>query len=137
MNINTFNENFEFFDEDSNSYPYDNINHNLVNNSNFFSSLNTVDFFQNETQCTNRLYYKTKENKENQPLLNKSNKDQDKDNNNNDLNKPKEKVIFNIEHTKEKKIISVKKIEEINNNIKNESTQKNITILDMVQKLNN
>jgi hypothetical protein len=124
MNINAFNENFEFFDEDSNSYLYDNINHNLLNNFNFFSSSNTADFFQNETQYTNRLYYKTGEKKESQPLLNKSNKDQDKDNNN-DLNKPKEKIIFNIEHIKEKKIISVKKIEkikEINNNIKNEST---------------
>lgn len=116
MDNNAFNENFEFEEDDSNSYSYDNINHNLVNNFNFFSSLNTADLFQNETQYINRLYYK---NKEAQPLLNNNNKDKDE----NDLNKPKEKIIFKIEHTEEKKILTKnkkEKIEEINN--KTEST---------------
>ena len=119
MDFNSFNENFEFIEDESNSYPCDNINYNLLNNFNFFSSLSTVDFFQNETQYTNRLYYKPEEN---QPLLNKNN-NKEKEKDDNDLNKPKEKIIFKIEHTEEKKIISVNKktkSEEINN--RNEST---------------
>ena len=114
MDFNSFNENFEFIEDESNSYPCDNINYNLLNNFNFFSSLSTVDFFQNETQYTNRLYYKPEEN---QPLLNKNN-NKEKEKDDNDLNKPKEKIIFKIEHTEEKKIISVNKktkSEEINN----------------------
>jgi hypothetical protein len=62
MNNNTFNENFESFNEDSNSYLYDNINYNLVNNYDIFSSLNTVDLIQNETQYTKRIYYTSNEN---------------------------------------------------------------------------
>ena len=109
----TPNENFEFLEDDSSSYA--NINHELVNDFNFFSSSNTADLIQNETQYTNRLYYNTTEN---QPSLIK-NKDKDIK----EFNKPKE--IFKIEHVKEKKILTKnkkEKIEEINNNNKNEST---------------
>ena len=117
MNNNTFNENFESFNEDSNSYLYDNINYNLVNNYDIFSSLNTVDLIQNETQFTNRIYYTSNEN---QPLLLNNNKEKD----DNALNKPKKKIIiFKTELIKEKNILTQNKkakIEEIKNN--NEST---------------
>ena len=117
MNNNTFNENFESFNEDSNSYLYDNINYNLVNNYDIFSSLNTVDLIQNETQYTKRIYYTSNEN---QPLLLNNNKEKD----DNALNKPKEKIIiFKTELIKEKNILTQNKkakIEEIKNN--NEST---------------
>ena len=117
MNNNTFNENFESFNEDSNSYLYDNINYNLVNNYDIFSSLNTVDLIQNETQFTNRIYYTSNEN---QPLLLNNNKEKD----DNVLDKPKEKIIiFKTELIKEKNILTQNKkakIEEIKNN--NEST---------------
>ena len=117
MKNNNFNENFRFFDEDSNSYSYDNINYNLVNNYDIFPSLNTVDLIQNETQYTNRIYYKSNEN---QPLLLKNNKEKD----DNVLDKPKEKIIiFKTELIKEKNILTQNKkakIEEIKNN--NEST---------------
>jgi len=117
MNNNTFNENFESFNEDSNSYLYDNINYNLVNNYDIFSSLNTVDLIQNETQYTKRIYYTSNEN---QPLLLNNNKEKD----DNVLDKPKEKIIiFKTELIKEKNILTQNKkakIEEIKNN--NEST---------------
>ena len=117
MNYNTFNENFESFNEDSNSYLYDNINYNLVNNYDIFSSLNTVDLIQNETQYTKRIYYTSNEN---QPLLLNNNKEKD----DNVLDKPKEKIIiFKTELIKEKNILTQNKkakIEEIKNN--NEST---------------
>ena len=96
MKNNNFNENFGFFDEDSNSYSYDNIYYNLVNNYDIFPLLNTVDLIQNETQYTNRIYYKSNEN---QPLLLKNNKEKD----DNVLDKPKEKIIiFKTELIKEK-----------------------------------
>ena len=96
MNNNTFNENFEYMEEDS----YPNFDHNLVNNFNYFSSSNTADLIQNETQYSNLLYFKSGET---QSSLKNNNKGKD------DFTKPKEKVIFKIEHNADKKILTQNK----------------------------
>ena len=89
---NTFNENFEYIEEDS----YPNFNHNLVSNFAYFSSSNTADIIQNETQYSNLLYFKSDEM---QSSLKNNNKGKD------DFKKPKEKLIFKIEHNANKKIL--------------------------------
>ena len=89
---NTFNENFEYIEEDS----YPNFNLNLVSNFVYFSSSNTADIIQNETQYSNLLYFKSDEM---QSSLKNNNKGKD------DFKKPKEKVIFKIEHNANKKIL--------------------------------
>ena len=89
---NTFNESFEYIEEDS----YPNFNHNLVSNFAYFSSSNTADIIQNETQYSNLLYFKSDEM---QSSFKNNNKGKD------DLKKPKEKVIFKIEHNANKKIL--------------------------------
>ena len=93
---NTFNESFEYIEEDS----YPNFNHNLVSNFAYFSSSNTADIIQNETQYSNLLYFKSDEM---QSSLKNNNKGKD------DLKKPKEKVIFKIEHNANKKILTQNK----------------------------
>ena len=107
MNNNTFNENFEYMEEDS----YPNFDYNLVNNFNYFSSSNTADLIQNETQYSNLLYFKSGET---QSSLKNNIKDKD------DFKKPKEKVIFKIEHNADKKILTQnkkRKIQEITDKI--------------------
>ena len=89
---NTFNENFEYIEEDS----YPNFNLNLVSNFVYFSSSNTADIIQNETQYSNLLYFKSDEM---QSSLKNNNKGKD------DFKKPKEKLIFKIEHNANKKIL--------------------------------
>ena len=89
---NTFNENFEYIEEDS----YPNFNLNLVSNFVYFSSSNSADIIQNETQYSNLLYFKSDEM---QSSLKNNNKGKD------DFKKPKEKVIFKIEHNANKKIL--------------------------------
>ena len=93
---NTFNESFEYIEEDS----YPNFNHNLVSNFAYFSSSNTADLIQNETQYSNLLYFKSGET---QSSLKNNIKDKD------DFKKPKEKVIFKIEHNADKKILTQNK----------------------------
>ena len=93
---NTFNENFEYIEEDS----YPNFNHNLVSNFAYFSSSNSADIIQNETQYSNLLYFKSDEM---QSSLKNNNKGKD------DFKKPKEKVIFKIEHNANKKILTQNK----------------------------
>ena len=93
---NTFNENFEYIEEDS----YPNFDHNLVSNFAYFSSSNTADIIQNETQYSNLLYFKSDE----MPSSFKNN-NKGKD----DLKKPKEKVIFKIEYNADKKILTQNK----------------------------
>ena len=93
---NTFNESFEYIEEDS----YPNFNHNLVSNFAYFSSSNTADIIQNETQYSNLLYFKSDEM---QSSLKNNNKGKD------DFKKPKEKVIFKIEHNANKKILTQNK----------------------------
>ena len=93
---NTFNENFEYIEEDS----YPNFNHNLVSNFVYFSSSNSADIIQNETQYSNLLYFKSDEM---QSSLKNNNKGKD------DFKKPKEKVIFKIEHNANKKILTQNK----------------------------
>ena len=93
---NTFNESFEYIEEDS----YPNFNHNLVSNFAYFSSSNTADIIQNETQYSNLLYFKSDEM---QSSLKNNNKGKD------DLKKPKEKVIFKIEYNADKKILNQNK----------------------------
>ena len=93
---NTFNENFEYIEEDS----YPNFDHNLVSNFAYFSSSNTADIIQNETQYSNLLYFKSDEM---QSSLKNNNKGKD------DFKKPKEKVIFKIEHNANKKILTQNK----------------------------
>ena len=93
---NTFNENFEYIEEDS----YPNFDHNLVSNFAYFSSSNTADIIQNETQYSNLLYFKSDEM---QSSLKNNNKGKD------DLKKPKEKVIFKIEYNADKKILNQNK----------------------------
>ena len=89
---NTFNENFEYIEEES----YPNFNLNLVSNFVYFSSSNTADIIQNETQYSNLLYFKSDEM---QSSLKNNNKGKD------DFKKPKEKLIFKIEHNANKKIL--------------------------------
>ena len=89
---NTFNENFEYIEEDS----YPNFDHNLVSNFAYFSSSNSADIIQNETQYSNLLYFKSDEM---QSSFKNNNKGKD------DLKKPKEKVIFKIEYNANKKIL--------------------------------
>ena len=93
---NTFNENFEYIEEDS----YPNFDHNLVSNFAYFSSSNSADIIQNETQYSNLLYFKSDEM---QSSLKNNNKGKD------DLKKPKEKVIFKIEYNADKKILNQNK----------------------------
>ena len=113
MNNNTFNENFEYMEEDS----YPNFDYNLVNNFNYFSSSNTADLIQNETQYSNLLYFNSRET---QSSLKNNNKGKD------DFKKQKEKVIFKIEHNADKKILTQnkkRKIQEITDKIESIHTK--------------